>query len=156
MCSRAHQPINRDPLFCFPCRSASRTEIDDCHHKSSSSPWTLISRLFCWSKNKTATDVMYIFSFFFKIFWVGLRWKSSTRRHNSSLNSDWQIKVRNCCRKAESCCWCGHFFGPFCRIEIEEHHKKGQTTPVVQWTRKEVSNQEREMMYKEASGILQK
>ena len=46
--------------------------------------------------------------------------------------------------------------GPFCRIEIEEHHKKGQTTPVVQWKRKEVSNQEREMMYKEASGILQK
>ena len=51
--------------------------------------------------------------------------------------------------------WNCHFLS-FCRFEIEEHHKKGQTTPVDQWKRRELSKQELEIMYKEASGIREK
>lgn len=47
-------------------------------------------------------------------------------------------------------------FLSFCRFEIEEHHKKGKTTPVDQWKRRELSKQELEIMYKEASGIREK
>ncbi|XP_076451691.1 5'-3' exoribonuclease 1-like isoform X2 [Babylonia areolata] len=42
------------------------------------------------------------------------------------------------------------------KIEIEEHHKKGQSTPVVQWKRKELQKLELDRVYKEASTIKEK
>ncbi|KAL8571175.1 hypothetical protein ACOMHN_010636 [Nucella lapillus] len=42
------------------------------------------------------------------------------------------------------------------KIEIEEHHKKGQNTPVVQWKRRELNKLELDRLYKEASTIRDK